>query len=89
MYVKAYLDLSSKSLVVGCVLSWPVYLGAWLGGSWLPWRAVPCLLFAWFLRDFCCDGPVLSFTLSPAQRAPPQLNGPVQLLSNFLDRQLD
>ena len=41
MYVKAYLDLSLRSLVVFlCVASW--------GGSWLPWRAVPCLLFACF-----------------------------------------
>ena len=48
MYVKAYLDLSLKSLVVCCVASWPVRLGAWPGGSWLPWRAVPCLLFV------CC-----------------------------------
>ena len=49
MYVKAYLDLSLRSLVVFlCVASWPVRLGAWPGGSWLPWRAVPCLLFACF-----------------------------------------
>ena len=86
MYVKAYLDLSSKSLVVCCVASWPVYLGAWLGGSWLPWRAVPCLLFACLWRDFCRNGPVVCFTFSPAQWAPPQLNGPVQLLLDFLDK---
>ena len=48
MYVKAYLDLCSKSLGVVLFASWPVYLGAWPGGSWLPWRAVPCLLFACF-----------------------------------------
>ena len=48
MYVKAYLDLCSKSLGVVLFASWPVYLGAWRGGSWLPWRAVPCLLFACF-----------------------------------------
>ena len=50
MYVKAYLDLSLKSLVVFCVASWPVHLGAWPGGSWLPWRAVPGLLFACFME---------------------------------------
>ena len=49
VYVKAYLDLSLRSLVVFlCVASWPVHLRAWPGGSWLPWRAVPCLLFACF-----------------------------------------
>ena len=46
---KAYLDLSWKSLVVFLVVAlWPVHLRAWPGGSWLPWRAVPCLLFACF-----------------------------------------
>ena len=80
MYVKAYLDLCSKSLGVVLFASWPVYLGAWPGGSWLPWRAVPCLLFACFWWDFCRKGPVLRFTCSPAQWAPPQLNGPVQYL---------
>ena len=45
MYVKAYMDLSLRSLMLFlCVASWPVRLGAWPGGSWLPWRAVPCLL---------------------------------------------
>ena len=44
MYVKAYLDLSVKSLVrCGCD-SRPVHLGAWPGGSWLPWRAAPFML---------------------------------------------
>ena len=65
MYVKAYLDLSVKSLVgCGCD-SWPVHLGAWPGGSWLPWRAAPfllCCCFVWFLRDFRRNGPVLRFT---------------------------
>ena len=54
MYVKAYLDLSLKSFVVFFVASWPVHLGAWPGGSWLPWRAVPCLLFACSNRR-CCE----------------------------------
>ena len=54
MYVKAYLDLSLRSLVFSlCVASWPVRLGAWPGGSLLPWRAVPVLLFVCFSRDFC------------------------------------
>ena len=30
---------------------WPVHLGAWPGGSWLPWRAAP--LFVVFLFLFC------------------------------------
>ena len=46
MYVKAYLDLSLKSLVFSLVVaSGPVHLGAWPGGSWLPWRAVPFFFF--------------------------------------------
>ena len=46
MYVKAYLDLSLKSLVFFWLsASWPVRLGAWPVGSWLPWRAAPVLLF--------------------------------------------
>ena len=46
MYVKAYLDLSLKSVVFfWSFASWPVHLGAWPGSSWLPWRAVPVLLF--------------------------------------------
>ena len=49
MYVKAYLDLSLRSLVFSLfVASWPVRLEAWPGGSWLPWRAVPFLLFVCF-----------------------------------------
>ena len=44
MYVKAYLDLCS-SLDVVLFASWPVYLGGWPGGSWLPWRTVPWLCF--------------------------------------------
>ena len=48
MYVKAYLDLCSKSPLVCGFASWPVYLGACPGGSWLPWRAVPCWLFDFF-----------------------------------------
>ena len=37
MYVKAYLDLSLKSLVFSLVVvSGPVHLEAWPGGSWLP-----------------------------------------------------
>ena len=56
MYVQTYLDLSLQE-VSGCLLSFPwlVQLGAWPGGSWLPWRAAPwslllvvCLLL---LRD--------------------------------------
>ena len=50
MYVKTYLDLSLKSLVFFLlVVSLPVHLGAWPGGSWLPWRAVPVLLFCCLL----------------------------------------
>ena len=70
MYVKAYLDLSVKSLVFFWLFaSWPVHLGAWPGGSWLPWRAAPVLWFCgyvlvWFLRDFCRNGPVFRFTFS-------------------------
>ena len=53
MYVKAYLDLSLRSLVFSwCVASWPVHLGAWPGGSWLPWRAVPVLLLVCFCLLF-------------------------------------
>ena len=52
MYVKAYLDLSLKSLVFfWSFASWPVRLGAWPGGSWLPWRAVPVWLFCCFVLD--------------------------------------
>ena len=40
------------------------------------------VVFVWFLRDFLWNGPVLRFTLSPAQWAPPQLNGPVQHFSD-------
>ena len=49
-YVKAYQDLFVKSLVCcGCFPLWPVHLGAWPGGSWLPWRAAPLGCFAvWF-----------------------------------------
>ena len=86
MYVKAYLDLSVKSPVCfGCCF-WPVHLGAWPGGSWLPWRAAPLcrvVVLVWFIRDFRRNGPVFRFTFSPAQRASPQLNGPVQ---HFSDR---
>ena len=45
MYVQTYLDLSHRE--VSCCLlffAWLVQLGAWLGGSWLPWRAAPWLL---------------------------------------------
>ena len=95
MNVKAYLDLSVKSLVFFWLFaSWPVHLGAWPGGSWLPWRAAPvlwfcCFVLVWFLRDFSRNGPVFRFTFSPAQWAPPQLNGPVQLLSIFLTKTVD
>ena len=62
MYVKAYLDLSLKSLVCfGCCFR-PVHLGAWPGGSWLPWRAAPlcCVVVrVWFLETSA--GMVLSF----------------------------
>ena len=55
MYVKAYLDLSLKSLVFSLVVdSWPVHLGAWPGGSWLPWRAVPffvAVLFVFVVQE--------------------------------------
>ena len=52
MYVKAYLDLSVKSLVCCGCDSRPVHLEAWPEGSWLPWRAAPFLLF-------CCSCLVL------------------------------
>ena len=55
MYVKAYLDLSLKSLVFSLVVdSWPVQLGAWPGGSWWPWRAVPffvAVLFVFVIQE--------------------------------------
>ena len=91
MYVKAYLDLSVKSLVCCGCDSRPVHLGAWPGGSWLPWLRPFCcfVVLVWFLRDFRRNGPVLRFTFSPAQWAPPQLNGPVQLLSIFLTKTVD
>ena len=85
MYVKAYQDLSVKSLVCGGWFFRPVHLGAWPGGSWLPWRAAPLccvVVLVWFVRDFRWNGPVLRFTFSPAQWASPQLNGPVQLFSD-------
>ena len=50
MYVKAYLDLWSKSPLCCVVASWPVHLGAWPGGSWLPWRAMPVLFCLFWLR---------------------------------------
>ena len=87
MYVKAYQDLSLKSLfvVVGLFFR-PVHLGAWPGGSWLPWRAAPlgCVfVLVWFMETSA--GIFLFFVspFSPAQWAPPQLNGPVQ---HFSDR---
>ena len=40
------------------------------------------VVLVWFLRDFRRNGPVLRFTFSPAQWAPPQLNGPVQHFSD-------
>ena len=63
LYVKAYQDLSLKSLfvVVGCLFR-PVHLGAWPGGSWLPWRAAPlgCVFVSfWFIETSA--GIVLSF----------------------------
>ena len=89
MYVKAYLDLSVKSVVV--------ILGPC---TWEPGRGVPgcrgglrpfcCfVVLVWFLRDFRRNGPVLLFTFSPAQWALPQLNEPVQLLSIFLTKTVD
>ena len=94
MCVKAYLDLSLSLLCSLVVASGPVHLGAWLGGSWLPWRAVPffvCCGFVWFCFSRDSVGMVLfhCFTFSPAQWASPQLNGPVQLFHNlFWTRQL-
>ena len=40
------------------------------------------VVLVWFVRDFRWNGPDLRFTFSPAQRASPQLNGPVQLFSD-------
>ena len=40
-------------------------------------------------RDFGSNGPVFSFTFSPAQWALPQLNGPVQLHSLVVDKTVD
>ena len=55
--------------------------------TWKPGRGVPgcrggpCpFCFVCFGWDFCRNGPVFRFTFSPAQWAPPQLNGPVQRL---------
>ena len=59
MYVKAYLDLSLKSLVFSLVVaSGPVHLGAWPGGSWLPWRAVPFFAALSAARQQQLNGPV-------------------------------
>ena len=65
--------------------------------TWEPGRGVPgcrgglrpfccVVVFVWFLRDFHRNGPVLRFTLSPAQWTPPQLNRPVQHFSFFARR---
>ena len=55
------LDLSVKSLVCfGCGFR-PVHLGAWPGGSWLPWRAAPfwlcccsCLVLKRLPQEWSC-----------------------------------
>ena len=31
----------SGSPLFGVVVFWPVSLGSWPGGAWVPWRAVP------------------------------------------------
>ena len=59
---KAYQDLSLKSLVCCGWFFRPVHLGAWPGGSWLPWRAAPlgCVfVLVWFIETSA--GIVLSF----------------------------
>ena len=49
-----------------------VQLGAWPGGSWLPWRAAPWLLFLLFVFVGVCEWDfflmvlLASFTFSPA-----------------------
>ena len=47
MHVQTYLDFSLREASCGLlVFPWLVQLGAWPGGSWLPWRAAPwSLLF--------------------------------------------
>ena len=69
MYVKAYLDLSVKSLV-GCGFdSRPVRPGAWPGGSWLPWRAAPfllCCCFCLVLKRLPQEWSCPSFTMGSA-----------------------
>ena len=67
LYVKAYQDLSLKSLVCCGWFFRPVHLGAWPGGSWLPWRAAPLccvVVLVWFIETSA--GMVLSF-VSPFQ----------------------
>ena len=68
MYVQTHLDLSHGE-VSGCWLffPWLVQLGAWPGGSWLPWRAAPWLLLlvvclVVFMR-LLFNGPSLLFHL--------------------------
>ena len=82
MYVKAYLDLSE----VSCLL-WLFSARAprSLAGGFLVAVAgcVPCCVFVlvWIVRDFHWNVSVLRFTFSP-QWASPQLNGPVQHVSD-------
>ena len=59
MYVKAYQDLSLKSLVCCSWFFRPVHLGAWLGGSWLPFFVASAFRPVWPGR---CD---LSFICIP------------------------
>ena len=88
-YVKAYVDLPLRSLVVFlCVASWSVHLRAWPKGSWLPWGPCPvcCLLV---LETLVVIGPAFRFTFSPAQWTLLQLNGPVQLQFLVVDKTVD
>ena len=85
VYVKAYQDLSLKSLLLWLVFS--ARAPGSLAGGFLvavagcaPWL---CFCFVLVLRDFRCNSPIFRFTFSPAQWASPQLNGPVQ---HFSDR---
>ena len=88
MYVKAYLDLSLRSLVFSLLL---------LPGpcTWKPGREVPgcrgglfpfcCrFVFVCFLTDLCRNGPIRCSRSHLHNGLRPKLNGPVQHHSLFL-----
>ena len=86
MYVKAYQDLSLKSLFVVVGFFSARAPGSLAGGFLVavagcaPWL---CFCFVLVHRDFRWNSPIFRFTFSPAKWASPQLNGPVQ---HFSDR---